>query len=229
MSACPYERFAENTATHAIEIVVDNGVYRHIKCRRPGTYCYGFDIVTYPGHLVMSGDMGAWVFTRMHDMFEFFRAGVSDREAAAPALYINRSYWAEKVVASDRGGIREYSSDKFEARVREELADWLAEQEGELIAEETDDAPEQRSAAVVPEDLAGLIEELIEAGSGDEESARAGLDDFRDPEGRIEFHDTWEWNVEDYTHGFVWACYAIAWTLLRYDEAKAAKAEAVTP
>jgi hypothetical protein len=33
----------------------------------------GFDVVTWPGHLSISGDMGCFVFTRVDDMFTFFR------------------------------------------------------------------------------------------------------------------------------------------------------------
>jgi hypothetical protein len=41
----------------------------------------------------------------------------------------------------------------------------------------------------------------------------------RDPR-TYEFSDTWEWNCDEYTFRFVWCCYALAWSIKRYDEFK---------
>ena len=35
------------------------------------------------------------------------------------------------------------------------------------------------------------------------------------------FSDCWEWRFTEYTHRFVWCCYAIAWAIKQYDAAKA--------
>jgi hypothetical protein len=91
-------------------ILHDSGLYRNLRCAKAGTWETGFYITTWPGFLAISGDMGCYVFTRLTDMFEFFRG---DR--------VNPSYWAEKIEASDRcSGLREF--DKDEARR------WVAEQ-----------------------------------------------------------------------------------------------------
>jgi hypothetical protein len=37
----------------------------------------------------------------------------------------------------------------------------------------------------------------------------------------FQFHDTWEWDLSDYTHQFLWCCSAIPWAIARYDESGA--------
>ena len=56
---CSRERFAKDTATHAMTILRDDGLYRHLRFKRPNTSSYYFDIITWPGYLAITGDMGA--------------------------------------------------------------------------------------------------------------------------------------------------------------------------
>lgn len=81
-------RFTADVAEHAVQVLRDDGVYRHIMCRKPQRSAYWFEIVTWPGVLTIHGDMGTFTFRRIDDMFEFFR-GKS----------INPGYWAEKLQA----------------------------------------------------------------------------------------------------------------------------------
>lgn len=85
--------FPIDTAKHELLILHDDGVYRHLRWREPGTrrWTHGVDITTWPGHLAISGDMGSYVFHREHDMVGFFRG-------KEPSF----TYWAEKVVAQDQ-------------------------------------------------------------------------------------------------------------------------------
>lgn len=103
------ERFRIETAEHELTILHDAPPLRHLKFRRPGTGIYGFDIITWPGHLCYTGDMGTYVFSRLLDMFEFFRG---ER--------INPSYWQEKALAVDRtAGIKKFSPERFKERILE--------------------------------------------------------------------------------------------------------------
>ena len=77
-----------------MQVLRDDGVYRHINFRKPDDSFAWFEIVTWPKLLVINGDMGSFMFWRIEDMFEFFR---HDRP--------NYDYWAEKVVAQDRDGL----------------------------------------------------------------------------------------------------------------------------
>jgi hypothetical protein len=191
------EKFLKDVATHAMTIVRDDGVHRHLRFARPGTGCMHFDIVTYPNYLVYSGDMGCYVFSRLHDMFEFFR--VRPRSEEPGRLHINLGYWAEKLEATDRpDGHHEYSADIFRQRVTEVLDDTEADQE-----------------------LRDEVEEYVLAYADDGEvRARDALDQF-EHNGRRLFTDTWEWEFTEYTFRFVWCCYALAWSIQQYDAATA--------
>lgn len=57
-------RFPSDIATHRMTVIKDDGVYRHLRFRRPDTNCYSFDILTWPGYLAYVGDMGDYVFQR---------------------------------------------------------------------------------------------------------------------------------------------------------------------
>ena len=74
---CPEAIFLRDVAEHEMIVVRDDGVHRHIRFKKPGTSCMHFDLITWPGYLCYTGDMGTYVFSRLTDMFEFFR---TDRE-----------------------------------------------------------------------------------------------------------------------------------------------------
>lgn len=69
-----HERFAADTSEHRMRILHDDGLYRHLRFSAPGTYIYGFDLITWPGFLAIAGDMGERVFSRISDMFGFFES-----------------------------------------------------------------------------------------------------------------------------------------------------------
>src|SRR5690606_6313074 len=120
-----HERFLAETAEHAINVLHDDGLYRHIRCQRPGTYIYGFDIVTWPGFLTICGDMGTYTFARDTDMFTFFGPLREDRG-------INPHYWSEKLQAPrGRGSVKKWNEDVFRANV----AEWRDQNLEELTEE----------------------------------------------------------------------------------------------
>ena len=87
--------FLKDVAAHEMEILRDDGVYRHIRFKKPGTWCMHFDLVTWPGYLAYSGDMGCYVFSRLNDMFEFFRTDREYLQRDGRQLCINLCYWSE--------------------------------------------------------------------------------------------------------------------------------------
>jgi hypothetical protein len=90
------ERWAvEAFADHTLEVIRDDGLYRHLRCRKSGTWVYGFDVVTWPGYLTVCGDIGTWVFSRERDMLPWFEAS-GDR--------INPGYWSEKLMHGSGSG-----------------------------------------------------------------------------------------------------------------------------
>ena len=202
-------QFERDIAGHRLEIVKDDGLYRHLRFRRPGTYCMGFDIVTFPGWLVYVGDMGCYTFTRLADMMEFFRQPANN-------LYgqIDRRYWAEKCHASDKhDGIQEFSREAFAIRAREVFTE---------VIEDFGLTDEQKAEA-----LESMEIEVIQRAEDDGEAAAfSTARDFQvlDPrtgKNRAIFVDSWEWNCRVYTQRFNWCCCALAWGIAQYDAAKA--------
>lgn len=108
---CTLEIFSKDVSGHEMIVIQDEGVYRHIRFGRPDDGNMHFNLTTWPHYLCFSGDMGCFVFSRISDMFEFFRCHK-----------INPSYWSEKLKAVDRGdGFEKYSEELFTSRI----SDWL--------------------------------------------------------------------------------------------------------
>lgn len=76
--------FERDVAEHQMQVLRDDRLYRHLLFKKPGTGCYHFNIVTYPGTLVYTGDMGSFVFQRLEDMFEFFRSDADRGDGINP-------------------------------------------------------------------------------------------------------------------------------------------------
>lgn len=124
---CDQQRFERDVADHVMTIVRDDGVDRHIKFRRADDSYYWFEILTWPGALCIRGDCGTYVFSRLTDMFEFFR---TDRGNDPNKLYINEGYWCEKLLAVNsngygRGRAQEFSGDKFAAYVKRDFESYF--------------------------------------------------------------------------------------------------------
>lgn len=193
------ERFRKDVSGHQMEVVLDapEGPHRHLRFRRPESFVFGFDIVTWPGHLAISGDMGADVFSRTRDMFEFFRS--------EPGV-VNERYWIEKVV-SGRDGQREFCLDTFRAVTLSVAQDFISfrSQDG-------------RS----PEWAEGLIEEVTDLAerldNHSEHDALVLMDEFESeacPE--FKFVDPWDHSLKEYTFHFTWRLHAIVYAINAYD------------
>ena len=190
------ESFLRDVREHRMTVLHDSGVYRHVRFAKPGTSTMQFDIVTWPEYLSVSGDMGTYVFSRLRDMFEFFRG------STVGPIEVNLRYWAEKCQAVDRdSGIREYSPERF----RERIERWLEDAE----------ASEECRAAV-------RSEVLCHADEG-ESAARKAADDFAYADG-FAFTDFWEADCSEWTARYVWCCYALSWAVRQYDAVRACAA-----
>lgn len=179
---CTEDRFLRDVSEHEMTIVRDDGVSRHIRFKKPRTNCYFFDLITWPGHLCVSGDCGTYVFSRLDDMFEFFRVDRTHSVCKDRQLYINKQYWAEKVVSECRhGGIKEYSEDKFRAQIKDYFDQHFQdeiEEEVALRADATDEDPlhpnelqEMVDAAAKRAELWKAIEDEVLSCADDEHQA----------------------------------------------------------
>ncbi|MBX9150041.1 hypothetical protein [Rhodococcus qingshengii] len=197
----PKEWFDRDTAEHQMTILHDDGVYRHVRFAQPGTSMMHWDLVTWPGHLCIDGDLDSFTFSREHDMFGFF---AMDRGR------INPHYWAEKIT-NRSVQTRVYEPDKAKARIIEAFL-------------------EQRHLMSAPAGPAwrSLREEVLDEFTlGDESLIRDALARWSftdvDSSERWEFSDTWEWDLREWDYHYLMACYAIAWGIQKYREAAAEK------
>lgn len=212
-------RFKEDTANHKMTILRDDGLYRHLRFQRPGTWSYGFDIVTWPGFLAITGDMGDALFARMADMIEFFRADQRWQAEHPGELYINQSYWAEKCRAHD-GRIKEFCEDSFRQVVKERFDAYI-----------NDHSTDDNDGKPVPPKWAPQLWEEIETGlfdrdRGGTDFALAALHDFEPIDRRYDnfgFTDVGDYasQIEEYTFHYTWRLYAIAYAVMTYDAEKA--------
>ncbi|GGJ56127.1 hypothetical protein [Glutamicibacter ardleyensis] len=96
------QTFNKNLGDHVMTVLHDEGLYRHLRFKNPKNGFYWFDLITWPGNLTITGDMGTYTFARTEDMFTFFTG------------QINTGYWAEKLRAGASGGrseVKNYDVD----------------------------------------------------------------------------------------------------------------------
>lgn len=184
------DQFQKDTKNHSMEILRDDELYRHLKFTNNGSNIYRFDLVTWPGYLAVTGDMGEFIFSRIPDMFQFFRDDKGE---------INPGYWAEKCLAADKhGGIKEFSEDK----ARENVKDFLESH--------YDGDQEKLNAALEKAD------EEINYSEGEVRFYDSCVD-FETPEGKEVFFAGEIPGCLEYTHRFIWVLYAIVWGISQYD------------
>lgn len=186
------EHFPEDIKKHQLIIFKDEGLYRHIRMARPGTNNMSFDIVTWPGHLAYSGDMGCYVFSRITDMFMFFTPEGSRR--------INPGYWAEKLQAADKNdGYKKYSPEIFRSIVEEELQGYC----------------EDLSPGDANELRIWVEDEVLSAADDGAWAAHQAARDFRWHNKEV-FRDFWEHSLDEYSYRYIWCCLAIVHTVEAY-------------
>lgn len=219
------ERFRRDTANHVMTVLQDKGLYRHLRFRAPGGSCYWYEIVTWPGALTIRGDIGeSYTFSRLSDMFQFFR---SDKGR------INAHYWAEKLADSGRS-VKEYSEDELKAHLEPYLVEYETEDYPERLAEyeeakaKYDATPlmqrwprtsiKEPEAPKSPKEIRQLIAGYEDDGLlSHDEGARELLKELEQFD---VVSDTWEWDLNDWQWEFLWVCHAIVAAIAAYDAAR---------
>lgn len=186
-------RFDKDIGTHKMTVHLAQGLHRHLTFKRPGSSVYHFHITTWPGYLCISGDMECFVFSRLPDMFEFFRGS-----------RINPSYWSEKLQADNKNvGHRVFSIELYQAALKSDFEDWSFDS----------DDDRKRAWEAIEDEFDGILH-----AESTEHAIRQALD-WECPISKQRFADFYEHTLEDYTFQFLWCCYAIQWAIARFDEA----------
>ncbi|QNL30560.1 hypothetical protein SEA_SPEEDDEMON_1100 [Gordonia phage SpeedDemon] len=185
----PHRTVVANTTEHRMTVLRHDGLYRHLRFAKPGTGIWRFDLITWPGHLVITGDLEDFHFSRIDDMFEFFRGPVGG---------INPGYWAEKL----RGPVevKKYSPELVKRRVAESFM-----QRRHLLRQPTEVWRQIRIRIL--EDEYVMSEEAL---------VREAIGDFY--HGGLDFEGAWEWDFRDYDFHYLVALHAIVWGISTYDK-----------
>ncbi|HBT3044961.1 TPA: hypothetical protein MBF06_003727 [Klebsiella aerogenes] len=207
-------RFLLDTANHHLEIIRDDGLYRHLRMKQPGTSFYYYDVITWPGYLTVTGDMGTWTFSRIADMFNFF--GVWEG-------MINTSYWAEKLEAGTGCSAREllakeYSHEAFCKSLKDSLSEYLElgeNEEPDQDWDDDDDTPDSDKAKVRE-----IVSELCRAEFNNDFEAYNAVYDADWPEGFSAWDICDGLTFKTYTSHFRWILFAITWAISKYHNSK---------
>lgn len=187
------DRFRRDTSGHEMTVLVDDGLYRHVKFASQRGGLYRFDLITWPNNLVIRGDGPNFMFCvyPTADLFRLFKESSQNGG-------INPGYWQEKVVA---GQVMSWSEQKFHT--------WLG-------AEAT------KHEGRHPGLLAAVGDHFVygEHSTEYEATARHALTDFEHDGFRLRFPEKWEQDFDDYDWSFLWACHAIVWGIDQYDATK---------
>lgn len=218
------EQFLKDVSDHKMEVALNQGTYRHVRFRSTKHgYNQWFDLVTWPGVLTISGDMGTWTFSRLPDMFEFFRG-----------QKINPHYWAEKLQHgnySGRQGGKVWDEDYFKERLLAKLKE-VYEFKGKKLKEITEAIEDEvfrhnegnkyamLTAAYEftyvfeadqPKKPTSMREQIAQIGKPSPKQFQ--FDGMDLPDGMV------------YSFHFIWCIYAIVWGIQQYDASTAAPSE----
>ncbi len=216
---CDEKQFLHDAREHQMSILMDNGLYRHLRFKRPTGSAYWFDIVTWPGRLCISGDMGTYVFNRLEDMFEFFRTDRRDWSFNPNGLSINPGYWAEKIDAVDKhGDFKVFNPETFRKEIKRWFDEWVEHRQPE-------DDDSQEKITSFNEQKQELWEELElyvlgEADDGEDAAYRAASEFSCEAAKDFRLSDFYEVDCREYTFHYLWCCYAIVWGIQQYDAKK---------
>lgn len=204
MSHPTLEQFLSHVANHQLTVNLDQDLFRDLMVMKPNSGDMHYHITTRPGYLMFTGDMGSFVFTRLSDMFDFFR----DKDG----YDINPGYWEEKLEAVDsRGGAKEFSRYLAKETLIEHLQDHLAGIDSGDYDKDQSDAAEAKEA----------IKHLIGLAEDDKHDFYETLRNWdADDAGGLDMDCWWEWDFNDHNYRYIWCCYAIVHAIKLYDEYK---------
>ena len=197
-------QFAAETAEHQLTVLHDDGPYRHLRFARPGTGLWSFDLVIWPWHISITGDIGSgYTFSAREDMFDFFSARSE----------INPHYWIEKLPTSQLAAARQFSPDKLRDTAIDHIDQWgLAARDRARAVAKFDSEWEEVSAWGDPDSHQEVLDAF--------EFAPTITNGRVDSSQTLRFHGSSEWSCQDFDHHFLLACHAIVFGVRAYQMQK---------
>jgi hypothetical protein len=122
-----WAQFKASTADHVLIVLRDDGLYRHFRMGKPGTGMWSWNVVTWPWHLYVGGDIGGgFVWSREEDMVAFMDTRHYGDYHGDGSPLLQADYWAEKLDHVCRDRAYSFSEDRFIRRVTEAVEGWPA-------------------------------------------------------------------------------------------------------
>lgn len=182
------KNFTEQTTEHDMYVLRNDSPYRHLRFAKEDTISYWFEIVTFPNVLIFNGDYGCYVFSRITDMFEFFR-----NQAPHPEYWSSKLIGQQQVTTFSGSHVREYLAREFREYLRANERHWSPDECQNYIDEFED--------------------EIINNCHEENDFNNIG---FKELESGFVF-DPAVFNPKIFTMQFLWACFAIPWAIKKYD------------
>lgn len=212
--------FLHDVRDHKITIYQDNDLFRHIRLGRKDSGTYYYCLTTWPGYLCISGDMGCAVYSRIDDMFRFFRTG-EDREWAYKGIAINPGYWTEKVQTESRfGKDKEFDVDGWNETVIELMNEAIESAKEDGLSEEDEkNLKEEVEWQVLNPNRDSLDIAMRDALDFSYDPWRS--DDYCGDDPIRPFSEIWDCGgfIKE-SHHCIWRMCAITWGITQYDNLK---------
>jgi hypothetical protein len=190
------ELAAKAFAQHRIIQNLAQGLHRHWSCVGRRGSAYHFNVITEPGRLIVTGDIGEIILCRLPDMIEFLRTSLGDLD-----------YLAGKVQGKSP---REWSEDLCK--------DWLAARVAEVKAEQRQDAEDYALDGAVPAHVAMKRNEKLEKYRQLYQELEDGRIFFELALYRSGLADG-DWpRLETFSHQFLWCTMALRWFMANLDK-----------
>lgn len=190
------QQFLRDVENHSLEILHDQGLYRHLRFNSADVTANYFEIMTWENHLSLTGEAGSFVFSAKKDMFAFFRRGDG-------GITINPAYCSDKLISIDQNiKFRHFDPQKFIDQVTLQFILW---------SDQNNDLAEPTIKAVWDE----IETKVIAAVAEGQAQAYQAVKNFQ--------HDAFQFEelleVNTYTHNakYLWCLYAICWGIQQYD------------
>ena len=203
-----------DTAHHRLEILRDDGVYRHLRMQQPGTSFYYYDIITWPGYLTVTGDMGTWTFSRTFDMFRFFGGWTGE---------INTGYWSEKLEAGAGRSAHDllaqaYDHNAFCSSLKEWLSEYFSDDEEDIPDVDWDDESDEEDSDKAR--IREIVRELCCEDFRNDVLAYQAVYEADWPECVSSWELCADLTYKTYTTHFRWILFAITWAISKYHNNK---------
>lgn len=208
------ERFFQEIKDHRMEILHNDGLYRHLRFRNPKNSFYWFDLVTWPGNLAFRGDGESYTFARATDMFDFFTQHELGKDGS---VHINPQYWAEKLTSHNQA--EKYDEEIFKDRLWEEVASMI---EGGTVEKAQEARFRQEVASMLEEEVYSTADTAIQMLENFQfYNIESHEYDYKYNSEKIGFDESWEWvsACTAYDWWYLWACHGIVWGVKQFLDA----------